>query len=425
MGMISYIKEKLPGKKRKELYAMVDYKKELQYLDNVPWEAPDDPELQQYLEPSKPYNLSMYDDPKVREFTEWFLRKSKTPKELAVKVWEWAKDNVVWVYEPPKPVWEMMETKEANCMNRSNLFITQCRLCKIPARFRFFKYYHDLNYGPDWPVEVVEMTPINVIIHISCEAYIGDDWVDFDNWDDRHYKPFPHEHNGRNEDLLLVPEQDFTNMGQAPHLIADTLNGQFKANDFTKENCQKLIDPYSEFLRSLSDKDMNTLFRQFYGDERNASFARMHWFAALGRTYYTYTRYEAFRDVFLPRYKPSEPTKWPMEDECDYRPADRKIDTKTKVLSQDPRTRRPHLLADFQHFEIISGRRPKPELPPNLKSMDETLYPGDVRVPVGEAAPTGREIVGTRDITHRRPLTEGLPRFYQQTFEDYYIPEED
>ncbi|MCK4788768.1 MAG: transglutaminase family protein, partial [Desulfobacteraceae bacterium] len=344
---------------------MVDYKKELQYLDNVPWEAPDDPELQQFLEPSKPYKYGQYDDPKVREFTEAMLRRSKTPGECAVKFWQWAKDNVVWVYEPPKPVWEMIEIKEANCMNRSNLFVTQCRLCKIPARFRFFKYYHDLNYGPDWPVEIVEMTPINAIVHISVEAYIDDDWVDFDNWDDRHYKPFPQEHNGRNETLVLVPEQDMANMGQAPHLIADVLNETFEANDFTKENCQKMIDPYSEFLRSLSDKDMNMLFRQFYGDERNASFARMHWFSALGLTYYTYTRYEvddwetefAFRDVFLPRYKPSEPTKWPMEDECEYRPADRKIDTKTKVLGQDPRTRRQHLLADFQHFEIITGRR--------------------------------------------------------------------
>lgn len=413
---------------------MADYKPELQYLDNVPWEAPDDPELQQYLEPSKPYNLSMYDDPKIREFTEYFLRRSKTQREVAVKFWQWMKDNVVWVYEPPKPVWEMIEIHEANCMNRSNFFITQCRLCKIPARFRFFKYYHDLNYGPDWPVEIVEYTPINVIIHISVEAYIEDDWVDFDNWDDRHYKPFCQEHNGRNEMLVLVPEQVFTNMGQGPHLIADVLYEQFASNDFTKEHCQMWIDPYSEFLRSLSDADMNMLFKQFYGDERNVSFARLHYFSALGRTYSTHTRYEVddcetdfcYRDIFLPRYKPAQPTKWPMEDLCEPREFDRKIDTRTKVLPQDPRSRRPHVDADFQHFEIIAGRVPKPKIPPELPSIQDTLYPGDVRVKeMGEVAPEFVMDGATRNITNRKPLTEGLPKFYRRTFEDYYEPEED
>lgn len=356
MGTIQRIKEMFLGRKRKEEAKMTDYNKELQFLDNVPWEAPDDPELQQYLEPVKPYIYSMYDDPKLREFTAEMLEGCNTPAEFALKVWRWKKNNLLWVYEPPRPVMEIIECKEANCMNRANLWVTMCRLCKVPARFKFFKYYLDWCHGSCFPVEIAEQMPINTIIHISVEAFIGKDWVDFDDWDDHWYQPCAYDHNAKSNMVIIAQDDMLQCMGQQKDLIADVLNQQFKAAGMTKMGCAQMFDPFAEWGRSLSDADYCMSFRQWLGDERTANLARLYFSVALGMPFYGYTRYEVdswgtkfkFRDVDLPEYHPENPTEWPMEVECLPRKADRKIDGQH---SQDPRSRRRHPLADFEDLE--------------------------------------------------------------------------
>jgi hypothetical protein len=361
MGTIKRIKEMFVGKKRKEDGSMVDYNQELQFLDNIPWEAPDDPELQPYLEPVKPYDLSMYDDPKLREFTKWFLRRSKTPKEFATTVWRWKKNNLLWVYEPPRPVWEIVESKEANCMNRATLFVTMCRLCKIPTRYKFFKYYIDWCHGYCFPVEISEQMPINTIIHISVESFIGKDWVDFDDWDDFWYMPCPYDHNAKSNMVIIGQEEMIRCMGTQKDLISEVLYEQFKAGGLTKMICQQMIDPFSEWQRSLSDADYCMTFRQFEGDERAANVARLCLFVALGMPFYGHTRYEVdtwdtefkFRDVDMPKLKPDNPTEWPMEDQCLPRPADRKLNGQH---SQDIRARRRHPNTDIDHMEIVRAK---------------------------------------------------------------------
>ena len=370
MGRIDNLKEMLTGKQKQkapveekveEGATKADFKKELQFLDNVPWDAPDDPELQQYLEPSKPYQYSQYDKDPVRDKTAELLVGCKTPKEFVVKIWNWMKDEWLWVYEPPLPLVQVLEAGEANCMNRVNMLVTMARLAKIPAKFKFFKYYTDLVHGTIFPMEVVEGMPINSIIHISFEVYLDGKWVNFDNWDDRRFQPYPLESNGEQDYLALINEAVWQSMGEQTDLIADVLNQQFREGGLNKKITQQVFDPFTEWIRSLSDADLAMLHRQSYGDERAVNGARQAFFSALGMTFLWYTRYELdiwntkfnFNDVEPPEYKPAEPTIWPMELEIPPRKLDRKLSGK---LGQDPRSRRKHPLADFEHAEIVKAK---------------------------------------------------------------------
>jgi len=171
----------------------------------VSWEVPRHPELQQYL---KPTEFCEPDHPEIQKFTAEVIKGDKTPKEAAMKIYLFVRDEIKLHFEGDNP-WggqlsiEVLRSKLGECYDKSNLQVAMLRAAKIPARYRFETWLPQLPsvfipealWEPVYEVyEMVSENPVSDLVpilftHGLAEAYLDDKWIGCDAWLDKPLQP--------------------------------------------------------------------------------------------------------------------------------------------------------------------------------------------------------------------------------------------
>jgi hypothetical protein len=166
----------------------------------VSWEAPRDPKLQQYL---KPTEFCESNHLEVQKVTAEVIKGVKTPKEAAIKIYLFIRDEIKLHFEEPKPSIEVLRSEIGVCWNKSNLQVAMLRAAKIPARYRFETWLPQLIFVfiPEafWETvyegyEMVSEEPVSDLVptqftHGLAEVYLGDKWIGCDAWLDKPLQP--------------------------------------------------------------------------------------------------------------------------------------------------------------------------------------------------------------------------------------------
>ncbi len=236
---------------------------------NVAWDAPTEPEVQPYLEESK---WSDMDNPVVRDLAKLLSSRCTTPREYAITVWNWIVENIIFVYEGPKRVMQVLWDMEANCMNRSNLQMSLLRLCKIPARMSYTKYYKPYA-SCCLPPSIIEALPVNSITHNSCAVYLDGKWIEADVVFDRWLVPYTWQWNGYTSMICVPPDLVNYHVGYSQSVLVDELNKAFKDMGATKKWCVENIDPYTRFMRSLWKDRLRQAMEDVMGKEVSDNWA--------------------------------------------------------------------------------------------------------------------------------------------------------
>ena len=103
----------------------------------VPWQAPRDPELQQYLQPTE---FCEPDHPEIQQVTAKVIEGTKTPKEAAIRIYLFVRDEIKFGMTEPKSSIEVLHDKVGYCWTKPNLQVAMLRAVKIPARYRAETY---------------------------------------------------------------------------------------------------------------------------------------------------------------------------------------------------------------------------------------------------------------------------------------------
>lgn len=236
---------------------------------NTEWEAPKAPELQEYLKPTEYGDM---DNPVVMELAQWLVKGCKTPREYAIKLWDWIVDNIKFCYEPPKPTIEVLRSRDANCFNRSNLQMSLLRLCGVPARMSYTRYWKKMAGIVVNPI-IVDQLPITSILHNSAAVYLNGRWIEADLWPDRKILPYDVQWNGNDDLVILAPDYVYGVVGYTPRVLVKELDDGFKGMQATKKWCSDNLDPYAEFVRSLPRKQQREHYENVIGKAASDNWA--------------------------------------------------------------------------------------------------------------------------------------------------------
>jgi len=239
----------------------------VEYNPNIAWEVPNDPSLKEFLEPTTYGDM---ENPLIQEMASKIIRGAETPKEAAIKIWNFMVDEIRWCYEPPKPVARVLIESEGNCFNKTNLQLSLLRFNGIPAR-----YTYDLFYSKFAGIVV---TPVLIkhksIVHTSAEIYIDGRWIQSDAWLDREVLPYRHQWNGKDDLCVVAPDYIWKNLGYTQGILLNELNEQFGGAGRTKESCHESVDPYTDWVRKLSKDEQVTHYEDILGKEYTENFGR-------------------------------------------------------------------------------------------------------------------------------------------------------
>jgi len=266
----------------------------VEYNPNIAWEVPSDLSLKEFLEPTE---YSDMENPIVRDLALTLARNTEHPRELAVKSWNFIVDQIMFCYEPPKPVLKVIQERTANCFNRTNLQISILRLNGIPARYTYDIYYNKFA-GVVVPPSIIGGMPMNAIIHQSPEVYLDGRWIQCDQWADRGVIPYTYQWNGVDDLSLLPPDYIWENLGYSAGILLEPLKAQFKGGGITKKFCVENIDPYTDFVRNLPYEEKVSVYEGVIGKEYADNFA-----------HYLYMRAAPFRETECTDIRPSEMTQ--------------------------------------------------------------------------------------------------------------------
>jgi len=142
----------------------------------VPWERPGVPELQQYLRPTE---FCEPDHPEIQEVTAQVVGGAKTPKEAAVKIYLFVRDEIKFGMTEPRPSIEVLQSRLGWCCTKPNLQVAMLRAAGIPARYRAESF---LPFGlslamPEESWEFIwELEPL----HGLAEVYLDGKWIGCD-----------------------------------------------------------------------------------------------------------------------------------------------------------------------------------------------------------------------------------------------------
>lgn len=144
------------------------------------------PNLQQFLEPS---TLCDLEHPVVVRTAATLGAGADTPKEVAVRIYEFVRDDIKhhWVPMGQKASCTL-ERRVGDCWPKSIAQVALLRAAGIPARFRWIEYHKTLFRGLV-PTAVYEGLADPFPFHVLAEAYLNDGWVKADATFDRQLRP--------------------------------------------------------------------------------------------------------------------------------------------------------------------------------------------------------------------------------------------
>lgn len=305
---------------------------------NVPWESPSDPALQPFLEDTKWIDM---DNLVVRDLAKLLCSRCKTPREYAITVWNWIVENIMFVYEPPKRVVQVLYDMDANCMNRSNLQMALMRLGRIPARMTYTKYYKPYA-SCCLPPSIIEALPVNSITHNSCAVNLDGEWIEADVVFDRWMVPYTWQWNGYTSMICMPPDLAQYVVGYSASMLVDELNEAFKGMGATKKWCVENIDPYTRFMRSLWKDRQRMAMEDVMGKEVSDNWAL-----------YLATRSAPQLQQPYPKDKPHGYWHGPRKEPDAWSPIEGAI-TKPKSIDED---RTPGVFGPFRSKELVLQER--------------------------------------------------------------------
>jgi len=116
----------------------------------------------------KPTRYCESDDPLIKRLAGNITKNKKTPREAAVTLFNWVRDNIKYDLVSTLNVREILKNKATCCVGKTNLFVALCRAVGIPARYVMFK--GNLK-SPRKDIASNEAQ------HVVAEIYIDGKWI--------------------------------------------------------------------------------------------------------------------------------------------------------------------------------------------------------------------------------------------------------
>ena len=142
----------------------------------VPWEAPRDPELQQYLRPTE---LCEPDHPEIQKITAEVIEGAEMPKEAAIKIYLFVRDEIKFGMTEPRPSIEVLQSRLGWCCTKPNLQVAMLRAGEIPARYRAESFLPSA-LSLIMPEEFWEFIWEQELLHGLAEVYLDRKWIGCD-----------------------------------------------------------------------------------------------------------------------------------------------------------------------------------------------------------------------------------------------------
>jgi len=151
----------------------------------VPWKAPKDPELQQYLRPTE---FCEPDHPEIQKITAEVIEGAETPREAAIKIYLFVRDEIEYGMTKIRSSTEVLQSKLGWCWTKPNLQVAMLRAAEIPARYRAESFVPSAlslvmpeeSWESFWELEV---------IHGLAEVYLDGKWIGCDATVDKDLTP--------------------------------------------------------------------------------------------------------------------------------------------------------------------------------------------------------------------------------------------
>jgi hypothetical protein len=259
--------------------------------NEVPWDVPvEDAKLFPYLKPTVTCEAH---HPEIKEVAMKIVEGAKDSCEAAMMVFYYMISEIKFEMAPPKQAMDAVTEKSGNCFVKAGLQIALLRSLGIPARYSFDKtLLKVIQVGI--PKEIYMKMPLDWTIHQSADAYNIEEkrFIQCDSTFDQGLVPFPYNWNGRTDLLLLCPWWRLGHVGKSYFFPARELMERFVGRGFTKSFSAENINPFTEYLRTLSIQDLCKHYKSVLGRRDTDSFAHILYFHFVG--YYRDVHYQPF-----------------------------------------------------------------------------------------------------------------------------------
>jgi len=139
---------------------------------DIPWDTPAG--MDEYLQATRLVNL---DAPAVRETATRLVRGTATPRDAAVKIYNFCRDEIKFGYNHRDaiPASEVLRDGYGQCNTKSVLLVTLLRAAGIPARFHLAQ----VDKAVQWDI----MPPLayrfapDKVTHTWVEVYLDGHWL--------------------------------------------------------------------------------------------------------------------------------------------------------------------------------------------------------------------------------------------------------
>ena len=134
------------------------------------WQSPEG--MDEYLRPTK---LCDCDNAKLMEKAKEIIKGAETPKEAALKVFHFARDEIYFGLDyPDTKASHTLKKGVGFCVTKTNLQIGLMRAAGVPARCHYVLLSKEsLNYTP----KLIYNNLKTAIVHPWCECYLSGNWV--------------------------------------------------------------------------------------------------------------------------------------------------------------------------------------------------------------------------------------------------------
>ncbi len=125
------------------------------------------------------------DDVAVREMAADVAREARTPREAAVALFYWVRDEIEYTMGDWN--WRASETLrlgKGTCSNKANLMVAMARSLGIPAGFHV-QYVTTPSYFSGSFIPLIEESVRDRAIHVYVTLYLDGQWVKCDPTDDK------------------------------------------------------------------------------------------------------------------------------------------------------------------------------------------------------------------------------------------------
>ena len=148
-------------------------------VSNVTWQPPEG--MEEYLKPTELVDLN---SEIIIETTNRVIKEAKTPREAAIKIFYFVRDEIKFVFVLPlQKASEVVKRRTGQCTAKANLTVAMLRAANLPARFHFTDLRKEIIKGlaSGLTYEVMPKT----IGHAYPEVYLDNKWMKIDPTKDK------------------------------------------------------------------------------------------------------------------------------------------------------------------------------------------------------------------------------------------------